>query len=78
MDAFCGVGGNAIQFALTSKRGKQVVHIPHYFVSSIFFTKNLGVNLVHWYVFFSSASEETEHFFASPGSQYELSLKRTY
>ncbi|NXG58565.1 TGS1 synthase, partial [Hemiprocne comata] len=24
VDAFCGVGGNAIQFALTSKRGKQV------------------------------------------------------
>lgn len=28
IDAFCGVGGNAIQFALTGKRGKlSVLHV---------------------------------------------------
>jgi len=26
IDAFCGVGGNAIQFALTGKRGTVVFH----------------------------------------------------
>ncbi|NXQ34159.1 TGS1 synthase, partial [Alaudala cheleensis] len=31
VDAFCGVGGNAIQFALTSKRGKQVLYTLHWF-----------------------------------------------
>lgn len=25
IDAFCGVGGNAIQFALTGKRGRPIV-----------------------------------------------------
>lgn len=43
VDAFCGVGGNAIQFALTSKRGKCVAHC---FVSSVVFPKNLSMDFV--------------------------------
>lgn len=64
VDAFCGVGGNAIQFALTSKRGKQMFYVAPYFISSLFFPKNLGMHFVHCFlILFFGASKATEAFF---------------
>lgn len=78
VDAFCGVGGNAIQFALTSKRGKQVLYIAHHFVSSVFFPKPLGMHFADFF-FFPSASEATEAFlFHQICNMSFLFLKRSY
>ena len=56
-----------------------MVYVASYFVSSIFFPKNLGVHFVHWFMFFSNASEATEAFFASSHSPYEFSVfKKDY
>lgn len=73
MDAFCGVGGNAIQFALTSKRGKQVLYIVHYSVMIFqsFSLKSWVCTLFTSFYFQCFGSNRS--FFASD-TQYELSV----